>query len=76
MISRRALARQVELAGDLDRHHPDLLGFLTTVPPEFQATPMRYLREPIDRTDLHADPARPTIHLLPRLLAFALIVLG
>jgi len=76
MAARRALARQVELAGDLDRHLPDLLIFLTKVPAEFQATPIRYLRESLDRTDLHADPARPTIHLLPRLLAYAVIVLG
>lgn len=76
MAARRALARKVELAGDLDQHLPDLLIFLTKVPPEFQATPLRYLRESLDRTDLHADPARPTIHLLPRLLAYAVIVLG
>ena len=76
MAARRALARKVELAGDLDQHLPDLLIFLTKVPAEFQATPLRYLRESLDRTDLHADPARPTIHLLPRLLAYAVIVLG
>lgn len=76
MSARRALARQVELAGDLDRHLPDLLTFLTQVPADFQATPLRYLRESLDRTDLHADPATPTIHLLPRLLAYAVIVLG
>ena len=76
MAARRALARKVEIAGDLDRHLPDLLAFLTSVPAEFQATPMRYLRDSLDRADLHADPARPTIHLLPRLLAYAVIVLG
>lgn len=76
MSARRALARQVELAGDLDRHLPDLLAFLTTVPEEYQATPLRYLRESIDRADLHDDPEKPTIHLLPRLLAYAVIVLG
>lgn len=76
IAARRALARKVELAGDLDEHLPDLLTFLTKVPAEFQATPMRYLRESLDRTDLHDDPARPTIHLLPRLLAYAVIVLG
>jgi hypothetical protein len=76
MTARRALARQVELAGDLDQHLPDLLTFLTRVPMEFQATPLRYLRESLDRKDLHADPARPTIHLLPRLLAYMVIVLG
>lgn len=76
MAARRALARKVEIAGDLDRHLPDLLTFLTSVPSEFQAVPMRYLRESLDRADLHADPTRPTIHLLPRLLAYAVIVLG
>jgi hypothetical protein len=76
MTARRALARQVELAGDLDQHLPDLLTFLTRVPVEFQATPLRFLRESLDRKDLHADPARPTIHLLPRLLAYMVIVLG
>jgi hypothetical protein len=35
------------------------------VPAEFQATPLRYLKESLDRADLHADPARPTVHLLP-----------
>jgi hypothetical protein len=76
MAARRALARKVELAGDLDQHLPDLFGFLTKVPAEFQATPLRYLKESLDRADLHADPARPTVHLLPRLLAYAVIVLG
>lgn len=61
----------MELAGDLDRHHPDLLIFLTKVPMGFRAAPLRYLRESLDRTDLPADPARPTIHLLPRLRAYA-----
>jgi len=76
MAARRALARKVEVAGDLDQHLPDLLIFLTKVPVEFQATPLRYLAESLDRGDLHADPARPTIHLLPRLLAYAVIVLS
>lgn len=76
MTSRRALARQVELAGNLDQHLPELLTFLTTVPAEFQATPFRFLRESLDRTDLHADPDKPTVHLLPRLLAYAVVVLG
>lgn len=76
MAARRALARKVELAGDLDQHLPDLFHFLTKVPAEFQATPMRFLNESLDRADLHDDPARPTIHLLPRLLAYAVIVLG
>lgn len=76
MAARRALARKVELAGNLDQHLPDLFRFLTKIPAEFQATPLRYLNESLERADLHTDPATPTIHLLPRLLAYAVIVLG
>lgn len=76
MAARRALARKLQLEGDLDRHLPDLMDFLIKVPTDYQANAMRYLRESLSRTDLHEDLRRPTIHVLPSLLAYAVIILG
>lgn len=76
MAARKALARQVEADGDLDRHLPSLLNFLIMVPCRHQQLPLRYLRDSTACSALHADPDRPTVHLLPGLLGFAIVVLG